>query len=52
MTEKFVSSAKSRTAAFTRTTFSAPAALPAMMFDDPRSTYFTSAGNRICVVLE
>ena len=50
MTEKFVSRSKPFTAALMRTTFSAPVALSAMMSNEPKSTYFTSEGKRICTV--
>ena len=51
MTVRFVSAAKFRTAAFTRTTFSAPSALPAMMSIEPMSIYVTGDGKRMCTVL-
>ena len=44
MTDMLVSCRKWRVVAFTRMTFSAPSALPAIRLGDPRSTYLTGAG--------
>ena len=51
ITARFVSREKSLNAAFTRSTFSEPSALPARMSADPRSTYLIAAGKIRCTVL-
>lgn len=51
MTDMLVSCRKWRVVAFTRMTFSAPSALPAIRLGDPRSTYLTGAGKMTWTVL-
>ena len=50
ITEKFVSR-KPSVVAFTRITFSAPSAFPAIIQLLPKSTYRTAEGKMICTVL-
>ena len=47
----FVSCRKFFVVAFTRITFSAPSAFPAIRSVDPRSTYLTGEGKMTCTVL-
>ena len=51
MTAKFVSPGNPSVAAFTRITFSAPSAFPAIIQLLPKSTYRTAEGKMICTVL-